>query len=107
MLALEDGPTLRLLAGIDDQEMAAREPFKISNTPTRFGRVSLALEPRRGNAWQLKFDRAAGHAPSSVELPESLGGLALADIKGARFTRGQGRVRVDAASRSWEALWKS
>ena len=37
MLALEDGPALRLLEGIGATELAARQPYRLKQTPTRFG----------------------------------------------------------------------
>jgi hypothetical protein len=45
MLALEDGGSLRLLTGIGKPELATGEPFAIAGSPTRFGRISLRLEP--------------------------------------------------------------
>ena len=45
MLALEDGPALRVLPGIGDFELASAEPYRVDRTPTRFGRLSVSLEP--------------------------------------------------------------
>ncbi len=87
MLALEDGRSLRLLAGIGKPELAAGEPFAISGSPTRFGRISLRLEPLgRERGWRLDFERESGPAPASVVLPP-------------------GFTPVDPASRKWSATW--
>lgn len=107
MLVLEDAGRLRLLEGIDEEEMTPREPFAVTNTPTRFGRVSVSLEPRHSNAWTLKFRRPVGPVPSTVQLPERLGGRPFADLKGAHLTRDGGYVLVDPQSTEWEATWKS
>ena len=45
MLALEDARDLRLLAGVGDFELAAGEPMSIAQSPTRFGRIDMYLEP--------------------------------------------------------------
>jgi hypothetical protein len=85
MLALEDGRSLRLLAGIGKPELAAGEPFAISGSPTRFGRISMRLEPLgRGHGWRLDFEREPGPAPASVVLPP-------------------GFTPVDPAARKWSA----
>jgi hypothetical protein len=107
MLALEDGSTLRLLDGIDEAEMASREMFSIANSPTRFGRISLTLEPAQGGEWRMRFERGDGPAPGGVTLPEPLGRMTLADLKGAGFNRKRGAIQVDPSSTRWEARWKS
>jgi hypothetical protein len=108
MLALEDGSSLRLLAGIDEQELAAGEPFAVSHSPTRFGRIALRLEPGRGaGGWTLQFQRGAGPAPGTVEIPESLGAAGLVTVKGAGFRRAAGRVMLDPSAPKWEAAWHS
>ena len=87
MLALEDGRSLRLLAGIGKPELAAGEPFAIAGSPTRFGRISLQLEPLgRERGWRLHFEREAGPEPASVILPP-------------------GFTPVDPAARKWSATW--
>jgi hypothetical protein len=87
MLALEDGQSLRLLAGIGEPELAAGEPFAISGSPTRFGRISMRLEPLgRKRGWQIHFEREPGPAPASVILP-------------------RGMAPVDPAVRKWSATW--
>jgi len=87
MLALEDGRSLRLLAGIGKPELAAGEPFAISGSPTRFGRISMRLEPLgRERGWRLDFEREAGPTPASIVLPP-------------------GFAPVDPAARKWSATW--
>ena len=55
------GPSLRLLEGIGDMELAHDLPYRIAESPTRFGRVSLNLEPLSGlSGWRLVFGRREG-----------------------------------------------
>ena len=65
MLALEDGDTLRLLEGIGPEDLAYAEPFVLRNSPTRFGRLDLSLEPTR-NRWQLRYKLRGGPEPHRV-----------------------------------------
>jgi hypothetical protein len=93
MLALEDGPSLRLLAGIGDFELAWREPFELRNTPTRFGRINLKLEPL-ASGWQLTYERLDGPGQPHIVLPEHLG------------SRLKAQAQVATAERRWTAVWK-
>ncbi len=83
ILALEDGSALRLLEGIGTQELALRQPFRVKQTPTRFGRLNLELTPR-GTGWRLKFERGPGPAPLSVRVPAMLAGLKLKGVQTGR-----------------------
>jgi hypothetical protein len=109
MLALEDGRDLRLLAGIAEPELMEAEPWQLAGSPTRFGRIALALEPEnRGRAWRLHFQREPGPAPSTLRLPALLGAQMRYDsISGARVRLEGGEVLVDPEVRSWSVLWKT
>jgi hypothetical protein len=86
-VGLEDGQSLRLLAGIGKPELAADEPFPIAGSPTRFGRISMRLEPLgRQRGWRLDFEREPGPAPASVILPSGFAPVDPAAHKG-RATR--------------------
>ena len=108
MLALEDGRALRMLAGIRDFELVAEEPYALAGSPTRFGRVDLDFEPLdRRQGWRLKFQRAPGPAPESVQLPANLGSrFTFAEIAGAGSSRRNDAIFVDPLAQSWEASWK-
>jgi hypothetical protein len=108
MLALEDGAALRLLAGVGPAQLAFGEPFRIHDTPTRFGRIGLDLEPiERQRGWRLTFSRAAGPAPVAVAIPESLGGrFRLAEVSGAARRSGAQGALVDPAAKTWTATWR-
>jgi hypothetical protein len=109
MFAFEDGRTLRLLAGVGDYELKAKEPFLIIQTPTRFGRVSLNLEPLvTQTGWRLKFERGAGPLPARVELPAALGSRPTSSsITGAKSSREGNVILLDPEAKTWEAVWKA
>jgi hypothetical protein len=109
LLALEDGGDLRLLAGVGDFELAAGEPWRLVESPTRFGRIDLDLAPLDRHAgWRLSFQRGAGPVPASVQLPALLGSHWQFDkVTGAEVRR-QGEILfVTPGAKSWEAVWRA
>jgi hypothetical protein len=109
MLALEVDSELRLLQGLGDLELSACEPLAITASPTRFGRVSLSLEPKNGGrAWHLTFDRGRGPAPASVELPAALGDkLKFQSAQGAQYRTQGNRIQLSPEAASWSATYDS
>jgi hypothetical protein len=104
MLALEDGPALRLLEGIGAQELASRQPFRMKQTPTRFGRLNVELTPQ-GSGWRLKFERGASPAPGSVRIPATLAGMKLKGVRSAAAKPGATSVEIEPGAGSWTAEW--
>jgi hypothetical protein len=109
MLALEDGSTLRLLAGIGGSELAEAEVLSLVQSPTRFGRLDMTLEPLdRHQGWRLKFRRGAGPQPANFCLPANLASrFNFAEIQGAQAQTEGNTVLVAPDAASWEAIWKS
>ncbi len=106
MLALEDDSRLRLLEGIGDFELSATEPYAITNSPTRFGRISMTLEPQaRGKTWRVRFARGRGPAPSRITLPARLGRLTFSELHGAAIQRDAGEVAVAPEAAEWSAVY--
>ena len=106
MLALEDGQTLRLLEGITAGELNGSGGYILRESPTRFGRINLTLEPAGAARWRLQFERAGGPMPSAVVVPETVAGLRIERITGAEHKSRSGRVEVDPAASKWEVFWK-
>lgn len=104
MLALEDGRTLRLLAGIGKGDLVFREPFRLRATPTRFGPLDLALTPE-ARGWRLSYRRGAGPAPAALRLPAVLGGARFAAVQGAQARPGGRVVEVDPGAESFSVTW--
>jgi hypothetical protein len=109
MLVLEDGQKLRLLEGILAPDLRARQPFALTDTPTRFGRISLTLEPAAGRAWKAHFLRKDGDIPDSIEVrTDLLPGLTLSRVNGAGFHAGaDGMANIDPAAKEWTAIWEA
>jgi hypothetical protein len=108
MLALEVDQDLRLLAGIGDFELASGKPVSWLQSPTRFGRIDVNLEPLDGRqGWRLQFKRGTGPAPASVQLPATLGSSwQFAKITGAEVRRQGNVLLVTPTATAWEAVWK-
>jgi hypothetical protein len=103
MLVLEDGARLRLLEGISYADKA----YSLQQTPTRFGRVDLALEPTGNGSATVKFARRGKPSKlESVELPEAFAEQRLASIEGAKFKPAAGRILVDPEAKSWTAIYR-
>lgn len=109
IFALEDGADLRLLAGITESELAPGNPYLLQGTPTRFGRLDIALEPLdRKQGWRLTFSRAAGPTPDSVSLPVTLGArFQLAKTEGVQLKRNGAVATVDPDERNWSVIWRA
>ena len=107
MLVLEDGNSLRLLEGINEDELKLGEALSLAGSPTRFGRVSLSLEPSgRLKGRKMTFQRETGPNPGSVEIPFKLGSAGqLSKVEGASSRRQGDKVLVAPDARSWTALW--
>ncbi len=108
MMALEDGDRLRLLEGIAPVDLGAQAAIQLKGTPTRFGRVDLALEPLDPRAgWRLDFSRAQGEAPERITLPARLGGTVdFTKVEGAEVRREGESVIVNPQTQRWSAFWK-
>jgi len=106
-LALEDGQKLRLLDGLAAEDARSRQPFALTETPTRFGRISLEAEPVGAKGWKVHFRRGEGPAPEAVELREDVfPGVRLSRVEGAAMRNGaDGVVSIDAAAKEWTAHW--
>lgn len=109
MLVLEDDRKLRLLAGIMPADLRERAPFSLVHSPTRFGRVSLDVEPSGARGWKMRFLREqSATPPEAVEIPEELSASAvLARVEGAATrTTEHGTVSIDPAAEAWTAYWE-
>ena len=104
MLALEDRRSLRLIEGISNVELASRQPWVIEKSPTRFGRVSLSLEPE-GRGWLLRFRREGGPPPDRLTLPSRACGPRFAGVQGAASKVSAAMIEVDPGASSWTARW--
>lgn len=103
-LALEDGLSLRLLDGITATELTPAAHYRLQNSPTRFGKINLELEPAGARGWRVRFDRTGGVLPAAVSLPAKIGQLHLKKVIGAGSKLNGATVEVDPAATKWDAL---
>ena len=106
MLVLEDGRSLRLLNGIDAEDLTPSTRYTLRNSPTRFGRIDLELEPAGARGWRLQFNRGEGPSPSSVSLPGTIGALKIQEVivAGSKIT--SELVEIDPEAKKWEVFLK-
>lgn len=106
MLVLEDGATLRLLAGIPSR-FDERKAFALEQSPTRFGRVMLRLEPLDGNRGsKVDFECRSANRPGRIELPGYVAGRRFDRIVGTTSVFNDRGVEVDPKSPKWTAFWR-
>lgn len=112
MLVLEDESILRLFDGVGPGEMFAEKPISLTYTPTRWGRISVTLEPVDKKSWRTQFKREDYDEKTmpklgSVELPGKLPGAFYLDkVTGAEITRVGLRVVFPATATNWECTWR-
>jgi hypothetical protein len=107
MLLLEDGENLRFLQGLVHTGVHFEKLFRLERTPTRFGRVSLGLEPLGASkGWKLSVAMEPGRSPERVELPTSISDARFSRVEGARFHKQGQKILVDRAARNWTAFWR-
>ncbi|HTR25367.1 MAG TPA: hypothetical protein VMI10_15400 [Terriglobales bacterium] len=106
MLVLEDGKSLRLLNGISAAELNPRAGFSLQNSPTRFGRVNLELEPAGAHGWHMRFERDSGPVPNSISFPSTIGGLNIQKVISADYKISGEVVEVEPEALKWEAFLK-
>ncbi len=114
MLILEELDRLRLLDGIGLDDLLPRKPFALEYSPTRWGRVSIALEPLDLKTWQVRYKREAFHPRiqfelKPVELPRRLpGNFQFDKIVGVeRPIKNGPRVYLDPNVNEWTATFKN
>lgn len=113
MLVMEDESRLRLLDGIVAEDLLAKKPLSISYSPTRWGRVSLSLEPVDERTWIARFkredfDRKLMPRLENVEFSRWLPlKFQLDKVVGATSGEAElGRILVDGGATKWEATFR-
>ncbi len=108
ILALEDGDNLRLLTGVLAEDLTFGQPIRLTQSPTRFGRVSLDLEPLdRGRGWRLVYRRGTGPAPARLEAPVKLGKFKASRVEGSTMKlQGTGTLLVSPEQNDWTVFWE-
>jgi hypothetical protein len=113
MLVLEDEKTLRLFQGIGLPEMEAGKKMELIDTPTKWGRVSVSLEPVDQYTWRTKFkhgdyDKDKSPVFDNVLMPRKIAGkFGFNGAKGVTANVNGEDVVVRIDSKEWECEWKS
>ena len=113
MLVLEDDKTLRLLDGLGESDLASGKPIAIAESPTRWGRVSVSLEPVDAKTWVTKFSREPAAEKnagplSSVVLPLRLpGNFQFDKFSGPSVIKNAPQAIIDPSVLSWEVTWRN
>jgi hypothetical protein len=106
-LVLEDGPHLRLLEGFAAGSKEDAKPTNLANTPTRFGRVNLEMEPTgKSTGWRMNFAIDGERPPDSIALPGTIAGKRFERAEGCKYHERGGKIVIDPAARKWSASWR-
>jgi len=83
------------------------KPTSLTNTPTRFGRVNLEMEPDGTRAgWRLSFAIDGEGLPDSVALPGTIAGKRFERAEGCKYHEQSGKIMIDPAATKWSASWR-
>jgi hypothetical protein len=107
MLLLEDGTHMRFLEGMIPANFDERRLFRLEHTPTRFGRVTLQVEPisnRQG--WKLDVEVESAQSAEEVQVPVSIVGRTFDRVVGASYKLQGRKVMIDPKARNWTAFWR-
>jgi hypothetical protein len=118
MMILEDEDSsetpkgkLRLLEGIGIEDLDLGKPMTVTYSPTRWGRVSVSLEPVDAKTWTVKFRRedfaSATANLTTVTMPRHLPGNVQFDkmIGTTKFYKNGPQVFVDPSALEWQATF--
>jgi hypothetical protein len=105
MLLLEDAQNMRLLDGVT--HIDSETVFRLERTPSRFGRVTLELEPLESSkGWKLDFKIEPGPQAEKILLPAQVMNRKFRRIDGASFAKSDRSIAVDPHARRWTAIWQ-
>jgi hypothetical protein len=113
MMILEDEKNLKLFQGITLAELNAGKPMSLTYSPTRWGRISLSLEPVDKKTWHTKFTREDFDEKKYSKLeyiimPRKMAGVFYFNgAKGVLATKNGEEVLVRTDNHIWECEWKS
>jgi hypothetical protein len=106
MLLLEDGRSMRLLEGVATS-LGHGKAFSLEQSPTRFGRVTLRLEPLDNDkGWKLDFSLIPSQLAEQVALPSKIASRVFDRIVGAKFQMDDHKIVVNPQALEWTAFWR-
>src|SRR6266568_1069696 len=105
-LLLEDGSRMRLLAGMIPANFQSGEVLRLEQTPTRFGRVTMEIQPTAKQGWRLQTKLESSQTPGSIELPVSICGREFNRVEGAKYQIQDQKILIDPRSRGFSVSWR-
>jgi hypothetical protein len=111
MLVLEDGASLSLAGGLIPSDAESRRPLGLESSPTKWGRVSLLIEPSGRTGWSMSYRRRdfdVSRMPElrTVAIPARLfDAVGFDRVSGAGWKRTESLIIIDPASIGWTAAW--
>lgn len=112
ILLIEDVEKLRVFDGVLPTDLQAGKPLMAHKTPTRWGSVSVLLEPVNATTWHGRFVREEFNMRLDqqlkwIEFPR----LLTRDIQFDKLAAGKGhtngdRVLVEPNLLSWDVTWR-
>ena len=106
-LLLEDGTRMRFLQGMIPANVLDPGVYRLDRTPTRFGRVTLQLEPlAKKQGWKLNVTLEPARKASTVEIPASIFGSKFERVLGADFRTPDRNILIDPEAKEWSATWR-
>ncbi|TAK52644.1 MAG: hypothetical protein EPO24_15100 [Bacteroidetes bacterium] len=111
---LEDDKKLRLFDGLVESDLEPKQPFSLTYSPTRWGRVTISLEPLDERSWKAKFKREDFDEKTMpkleyIEFPRKISPkhqLDKVEGKDVKYYKNGGRVLVEPSCLEWEAIWR-
>jgi len=113
MVVMEDEKDLRIFDGLGLPEMNAGKPIVLTSTPTKWGRITVTLEPVDNKSWHTKFvredfDESTMPPIGYVTMPYKLPGEFWFDkIVGAKRIQYGNRIMIPGAATTWECTWRA
>jgi hypothetical protein len=111
-LVLEELDRLRLLDGLVPEDFVENKPITMTDTPTRWGKISILLEPIDARTWRFTFKRSGFQGKYNpklemIEFPRRLTQkLQLDKIPDCKYQLQGSRVQVDPSQTDWVATYR-
>jgi hypothetical protein len=111
-MILEEEKYLSLLSGLGIDDMESGKAFGLTYSPTKWGRVSLQMEPIDNMSWKMTFLRedfneAMTSPIEYITMPAVIGGkYNFFGATGAKSVRNGETIYIKGHELKWECLWK-
>ncbi|MBI5476907.1 MAG: hypothetical protein HY964_09255 [Ignavibacteriales bacterium] len=111
-LILEEEKRLFLLTGIGVDDLESDKAFGLTYSPTRWGRVTLQMEPIDSLSWKMTFlredfDEATCPPIEWINMPATIAEkYNFYGATGAKSNRNGDLIFIKGSELKWEGIWK-